>query len=121
MDTLIKEYAAKFEDEGQTLKNVHMWSDGCAAQFKNKNQFYWLTTGAQKYGIRLAHHFFQSCHGKGPSDSEGAVAKSALRHAELVQGIYVSFKFILKSAEAAAAFPMDLASLLSYCPASPSL
>jgi len=91
MDTLIKEYAAKFEDEGQTLKNVHMWSDGCAAQFKNKNQFYWLTTGAQKYGIRLAHHFFQSCHGKGPSDSEGAVAKSALRHAELVQGIYVSF------------------------------
>ena len=31
---------------------------------------------------RVTHSFFQSCHGKGSSDSEGAVIKSGLRAAE---------------------------------------
>ena len=35
------------------MVNAHLWSDGCAGQFKNKDQFYWLTTGFQAYGIRL--------------------------------------------------------------------
>jgi hypothetical protein len=86
-----------------TLDAEHIWSDGCAAQFKNKDQFHWLTLGAtfgapppaeaaptatpatRVYGpLRLAHHFFQSCHGKGPSDSEGAAVKCALRRYELL-------------------------------------
>jgi len=70
--------------------NAHLWSDGCAGQFKNKDQFYWLTTGFQAYGIRLVHNFFQSCHGKGPSDSEGAVVKTGVRKHEFHRGTYVA-------------------------------
>jgi len=64
---------------------VHIWSDGCGAQFKNKDQYHWLTTGAT-FGtpLRMVHHFFQSCHGKGPSDSEGAAIQCALRRHELL-------------------------------------
>ena len=84
MDIIIKEYAQKFRDEGRGhLLHVHIWSDGCGGQFKNKNQMYWVSRGLFTYGIRIAHHFFQSCHGKGPSDSEGAVAKSGMWKAEL--------------------------------------
>lgn len=87
------------------------------AQFKNKSQFYWLLTVATlatadcPTPLRLAHHFFQSCHGKGPSypplpslpyvvvassskrtgpyDSEGATIKCALRLRE-TQGHYMA-------------------------------
>ena len=64
MDELIEDYKGKFAAMGRTLKHVHVWSDGCASQFKNKNQFHWLTTGPFKHQVRLTHHFFQSCHGK---------------------------------------------------------
>ena len=59
-----------------SIKYVHIWSDGCAGQLKNKHQLFWLTDH-QDY--KVCHNFFQSCHGKGPSDSEGAVVKSYLR------------------------------------------
>jgi hypothetical protein len=64
MNKLISDYKTVFIAAGRTLKHVHLWSDGCGSQFKNKNQFYWLTTGMFKHGVRLTHHFFQSCHGK---------------------------------------------------------
>ena len=67
----IRHYQAVIRSAGCALEHVHVWSDGCGAQFKNKNQFYWLLLGSKlatdEYPapLRLAHHFFQSCHGKG--------------------------------------------------------
>ena len=77
-------------------------SDGCAAQFKQKNEALWLAKWFQADRIHVTHSFFQvrgqasilipshtnltiaqSCHGKGPSDSEGAAVKCALRRVEL--------------------------------------
>jgi hypothetical protein len=40
---VIEQYKAKFELEGRTLKHVHIWSDGCKGQFKNKDQFLFVT------------------------------------------------------------------------------
>jgi hypothetical protein len=93
----IRHYQRVFAAGGTPLVNVHIWSDGCRGQFKNKEQFLWLTSGTTfatppptdtagvGYGrLRLAHHFFQSCHGKGPSDSEGAAVKCSLRRYELL-------------------------------------
>jgi hypothetical protein len=57
-------------------------SDGCAGQFKQKGEAWFLNT-LKRRGLHVAHHFFQSCHGKGPSDSEGAVVKCGLRAAEI--------------------------------------
>jgi hypothetical protein len=78
-DILIKKWKAK----NPQLKAVHIWSDGCKGQFKQKKQWHWLTEAAEAQGIRITHNFFQSCHGKGPADGEGAVYKSGLRQAEL--------------------------------------
>ena len=57
-------------------------SDGCAGQFKQKAEC-WFLIKLKNAGLEVSHHFFQSCHGKGPSDSEGAVIKCGLRAAEL--------------------------------------
>jgi hypothetical protein len=60
-----------------TIKSLTLWSDGCAAQFKNKNQFLKLSKSARNF----RHRFFASGHGKGPSDSEGAVVKHCVSEA----------------------------------------
>lgn len=88
INDVIDKVKAKFEEEGRgrELKNVHVWSDGCAGQFKNRNQMHFVVSKM----IRVVHHFFASCHGKGPSDSEGAVVKSMLRMAELILGCYLA-------------------------------
>jgi len=70
------------------LEAVHIWSDGCKGQFKQKAQWYWLTEAAKEHGITITHNFFQSCHGKGPADGEGAVYKRGMREAELF-GVYM--------------------------------
>ena len=96
LQELISEYVKEFKncDGRPPLEHVFLWSDGCAAQFKNKNQFYYIVDfkateeveGGTK--IRVSHHFFQSCHGKGPSDSEGAVVKSCLHDGEFLYDKY---------------------------------
>ena len=52
--------------------------------------------------IRVSHHFFQSCHGKGPSDSEGAVVKSCLHDGEFLYDKYfadteAAYKYLISS------------------------
>jgi hypothetical protein len=55
---------------------------GCGAQLKNRWQIFWCLTEGKRLEVRICHNFFQSCHGKGPSDSEGGVEKRNLRHCE---------------------------------------
>ena len=78
-EKMISHYKAEMGDD---LKGIHIWSDGCKAQFKLKKQYYWLTEAEARYNLKIEHCFFQSCHGKGQSDSLGALVKSALRRAE---------------------------------------
>lgn len=92
---LIAQDKETFEKAGFPLKSVHLWSDGCAGQFKTKTQFYFLTLGPN-YGVKMDHHFFQSCHGKGPSDSEGAVVKCALRRQELMKNYMAQTSDVLE-------------------------
>ena len=82
LEELVKQYGDEFKKEGRTLEHVFCWSDGCAGQFKNKNQFYWLVNslsldGGKSY-VRIAHHFFQSCHGKVAYNSSRAPHPSPL-------------------------------------------
>ena len=80
VEQVIEHYKTLFARAGHPLTHVHIWSDGCASQFKNRREFYWLTTGRQKYGIWLAHNFFQSCHGKGKSTSPHRRCRNWCRH-----------------------------------------
>ena len=40
--------------------------------------------------FQMCHNFFQSCHGKGPSDSEGGVVEQNLRHCEFKRKIQIN-------------------------------
>ena len=79
----------KYQEAGD-LSHVHIWSDGCGAQLKNRWQVFWCLTEGKKLGVRICHNFFQSCHGKGPSDSEGGVVKQNLRHCEFKRNIQIN-------------------------------
>lgn len=64
-------------EQGMQIKSLHIWSDGCAAQYKGKNAFFDLTE--QK--IPVTHNFFVTSHGKSVCDGLGAVVKNmAYRH-----------------------------------------
>ena len=84
IEQLLEHYKPLFDAQGHPIEHVHIWSDGCAGQFKNRREFFWLTTGRTKYGLWMTHNFFQSCHGKGPSDSEAGVCKTGLNQSELL-------------------------------------
>lgn len=96
------------KDDGVELKHVYLWTDGCAAQFKCRFQFHWLsqlgkylaefdrrvldTEGilfdvAGKVPI-VSHSFFASCHGKGPCDALAGIYKSWLNEQE-VRGVEI--------------------------------
>ena len=48
-----------------------VWSDGCAAQYKGNNSFYYLDKFHDGVdGVHVERNFFASEHGKGPSDAE---------------------------------------------------
>ena len=129
----LRHYQREFHSRGRELKHVHVWSDGCGSQNKNRWQVHWTTQGRVTFayddpgggsykGVRIAHHFFQSCHGKGPFDSEGAVVKTAPRDAE-VRGRYMldsralfAFLEVLLAPAAIAAFALPTTTHRSYCP-----
>ena len=69
-------------NEGITLTHVHLFTDGCAGQYKNSKMFAWLCQILASRGIMVMHHFFCSNHGKGPCDTLGAIVKNLLRSEE---------------------------------------
>jgi len=82
--------------EGVDVDHIHFWSDGCAAQFKLAKQMYFVSQtsvdlpNGSTHDVIMSHFFFCSCHGKGPSDAETAVVKTAGRTAERFD-IYLAY------------------------------
>ena len=74
------------------VKRVHIWSDGCAQQFKNRYQMLYVADGKKgKEGqiITVFHHFFASCHGKNLCDAVTGFVKSWIRREE-ARGVYMA-------------------------------
>ena len=77
------------KDKVPTLRKVHLWSDGCAAQYKSKQPF---TNLAGKYGhtdMNFEWNFFGSRHGKNPSDGESGVIKSKMSRLMISSQIHI--------------------------------
>ena len=75
-----------------TTRRLCLWSDGCGGQFKNKWQMNKLLhlVGDVRFGLVGAeHHFFASCHGKGPCDGLGGWTKTYLRQQEMRESIHL--------------------------------
>lgn len=54
-------------------KKIFYFSDGCAAQYKNKKNFINLCYHKEDFEIDAEWHFFETSHGRGPSDGLGAL------------------------------------------------
>lgn len=61
-----------------TLKKVYYFSDGCAAQYKNKYNFVNVCAHDSDFdGVTCEWNFFATSHGKGACDGVGGVVKRA--------------------------------------------
>lgn len=72
--TFLKEIINKLKEEF-TFKNVILFSDGCAAQFKNKFTLSNLCFFKKDFGVEGEWNFFATSHGKGAVDGIGGTVK----------------------------------------------
>jgi hypothetical protein len=59
------------------------FSDGCAAQYKNRKNFANLCHHEDDFGMPAEWHFFATSHGKGPCDGVGGTVKRLAARASL--------------------------------------
>lgn len=71
------------QKQGLEFKKHWVWSDGCAAPFKAKRPFYFVSRYYAITNMEMTWNFFESGHGKGEHDGAGAVVKRALTHEQL--------------------------------------
>jgi hypothetical protein len=58
-----------------TSCSIIYFSDGCAAQYKNRKNFLNLCNHDADFGLPAEWHFFATSHGKGPCDGVGGTVK----------------------------------------------
>ena len=58
-------------DKFVNISKLYYMSDGCAAQYKNRNNFINLTYHFSDFGVLAVWDFHPSSHGKGPCDGLG--------------------------------------------------
>ena len=60
-------------------QKIIYFSDGCAAQNKNRKNFINLCHHEQDFGMSAEWHFFATSHGKGACDGVGGQLNAVLR------------------------------------------
>ena len=65
------------------LKKVYYFTDGAAAQYKNKKNFVNLAFHVKDFIIEAERHFFATAHGKGAPDGLGGTLKRQAARASL--------------------------------------
>ena len=61
---------------------MHMFTDGCAKQYKGRRSFRFLADSVRRLGLIVEHHFAATAHFKGCHDGIGSVAKNAMKKSE---------------------------------------
>lgn len=59
------------------------FTDGCAAQYKNRNNFYNMTLHEHDFGVPADWHFYATSHGKSACDGLGGTIKRLVTKASL--------------------------------------
>lgn len=59
----------------KNVKKIYYFSDGAAAQYKNKYNLLNLVNHKKDFGIDAEWHFFATSHGKGACDGVGGTVK----------------------------------------------
>ena len=71
------------QTEFPDMKKVHYFTDGCVAQYKNKNNFVNLCHHEEDFGLEGEWNFFATSHGKSACDGIGGTMKRLLMKASL--------------------------------------
>jgi hypothetical protein len=69
----------------QKPKKVIYFSDGCAAQYKNRKNFSNLCHHEEDFGMIAEWHFFATSHEKGPCDGVGGTVKRLAAQASFAE------------------------------------
>ena len=64
-----------FLKSSHKITKIFYFSDGCAAQYKNRKNFINLCYHKNDFDIEAEWHFFATSHGKGPCDGIGGTVK----------------------------------------------
>ena len=84
--------------EAHRIPRMHMFTDGCAKQYKGRRNFRFLADSVRQLGYIVEHHFAATSHFKGCHDGIGGVAKNAMRmseqHGDLIAGAAGVVKFL---------------------------
>ncbi|GFR84664.1 Cc8L18.2-like protein [Elysia marginata] len=86
------------------VSRLIQFTDGCAAQYKSKLPFWHIQNSPSTLGLPIERNFFESRHGKNPSDGESAVVKNAATRAvksrqAIIQTATDLYQFGLKNLE----------------------
>ena len=69
------------------VSKIEYFSDGCAGQYKNRNNFKNLSLHKQDFGLDAEWVFFTTSHGKSPCDGIGGTVKRATAKTSLQRPI----------------------------------
>lgn len=73
------------ENQFGTIRKIYFFSDGSAAQYKNRKNFFNLCEMERNYGFAAEWHFFATHHGKSPCDALGGTIKRMATRASLTR------------------------------------
>lgn len=85
--SFLNELIPAIQEGHPTLKKIHYFTDGCAAQYKNKFNFLNLCHHRADFGVDAEWNFFATSHGKNACDGIGGTVKRAAARASLQRHI----------------------------------
>ena len=72
---LFEHFIAQHKERKPNLQNIIVWTDGAPNQYKCRQNFYWISTVRDIYGVNVIHRFGATAQFKGVHDKIGQVAK----------------------------------------------
>lgn len=81
--TFLKHLIPLLKAEHTNLEKIFYFSDGCAAQYKNRFNFANLSFHKADFGVDAEWNFFATSHGKGACDGLGGTVKRSAARASL--------------------------------------
>ena len=85
--TFLNHIIAELKSKHKRLIKIHYFSDGCAAQYKNRFNLINLCHHLEDFGIEAEWNFFATSHGKNACDGIGGTVKRYLTKASLMRTV----------------------------------
>ena len=79
----IRIWYSSFKKNFQKWTKILYFSDGSAAQYKNRKNFVNLCYHKEDFGVQAEWHFYATSHSKGPCDGIGGTVKRLAARASL--------------------------------------